>query len=86
MIHGLAAPDIELRSIHQFQWVARFASVLAAVGAVFATAALGAGTPWRSARVLAGAATALGGALLATWAQKLRQKLVFVDYVHADHH
>ena len=67
-------------------WVSRIALGLAALAAVFATAALGAGAPWRSARVLVCGALSIGGALLAKWSSSLRQKMVFVDYVHADHH
>ena len=59
---------------------------LATLAAVFAVGAVGAGAHWRSARVLVSCAVSVVGALVAAGAQHLRQKFVFVDYVHAHHH
>lgn len=67
-------------------WLGPIAASAAALAAVFATAVIGAGSHWHAARVIGSGVVCAAGLLIAAWAWQLRQKLVFVDYVHQDHH
>ncbi|KAK9793004.1 hypothetical protein WJX73_007911 [Symbiochloris irregularis] len=66
-------------------WVMAAGAASALLATVFATASFAAGN-WHAARLVACAAVSAAGAWAAVWAQQLRQKLVFKDYVHAEHH
>ena len=62
------------------------AAALAAVSAVFTTAALGMGMHWRTAQLLTKCVVFAVSIFIAAWARSFKQKLIFVDYVHSDHH